>query len=193
MRILIAGVGYSNLSDMSLGPLLIEILTQRAWPEGVEIDDLSYGPVFICHSLGERPAYDRIVLIGAVSREEAPGTIRRFRWAHELPSTDEIQARVVEAATGVTSLENLLVVSTYFKRLPADVVVLEIEPFVDTFGAALSDDLNALLPAFIEELTRVWSSPDPLPLLETYRFIIANPADRPTGWIIREADWGGSN
>jgi len=40
-RILIAGVGYRNLRDMSLGPVLMDRLGQESWPDSVEIEDLS--------------------------------------------------------------------------------------------------------------------------------------------------------
>ena len=40
-RVLIGGVGYTNLSDMSVGPVLVERLRRSAWPDGVDIEDLS--------------------------------------------------------------------------------------------------------------------------------------------------------
>jgi Ni,Fe-hydrogenase maturation factor len=43
-RILIAGLGYRNLRDMSFGPVLMDRLAQDGWPHGVEVEDLIYGP-----------------------------------------------------------------------------------------------------------------------------------------------------
>ena len=192
MRILVAGVGYPNLSDLSLGPILADHLATRSWPEGIEVEDFSYGPIAILHSLGERQPYDRMVLVAAVKRELEPGSIRRSRWTHELPPANEIQARVVEAATGVISLENLLVVATHFQRLPAEVVILEVEPFDDSFGETMSDEFSALLDPLTGEIESVWAAPNPLPPLDDYVFIIPDAADRPTGWAVRPA-WSESN
>ena len=186
-RILIAGVGYSNLSDLSLGPILTDYLTKRTWPEGTDVEDLSYGPIFILHSLDERQPYDRMIFFASVEREREPGSIRRFRWMNALPPVEEIQARVIEAGTGVISLENLLVVATQFKKLPAEVIVLEVEPFDNSFGETLSEELAAMLGQLADEIANVWAIPGPLPPLDDYEFIIANAADRPTGWAVGPA------
>jgi Ni,Fe-hydrogenase maturation factor len=74
-RILIAGVGYRNLRDMSLGPVLMDRLGQESWPDSVEIEDLSYGPAAVMHSLDERSPYDRIIFIGEVHRNRQPGGV----------------------------------------------------------------------------------------------------------------------
>jgi hypothetical protein len=65
-RVLVGGVGYRFLRDLSFGPLLTDALRKEAWPEGVEIEDLSYGPVAILHNLDARPRYDRLVLVAGV-------------------------------------------------------------------------------------------------------------------------------
>jgi len=38
-RIFIGGVGYTNLRDLSVGPIVLPQLQQLDWPAGVEIDD----------------------------------------------------------------------------------------------------------------------------------------------------------
>ncbi len=124
-------------------------------PLGVEVEDLSYGPVAIMHSLDERQPFDRMILIAGMARGSTPGEIRRYRWAGELPDREEVQARVVEAATGVISLENFLVVATWFGKLPPDVVVVEIEPEREECGDALSACIEATIPAVIAEIERV--------------------------------------
>jgi Ni,Fe-hydrogenase maturation factor len=53
MRTLIAGVGYSNLSDLSVGPLVAAQLRGEEWPAHVEVDDLSYGPIAVVHRFAE--------------------------------------------------------------------------------------------------------------------------------------------
>jgi hypothetical protein len=117
-QILIADVGYRNLRDMSLGPVLTDRLGQEAWPYGVEVEDLSYGPVAVMHSLDGRSPYDRIIFIAGVRRNRQPGGVYCYRWGHQLTDPEEVQARVAETLTGVISLDNLLIIATYFGKLP---------------------------------------------------------------------------
>lgn len=130
MRTLVGGVGYSNLRDLSLGPVLTAQLAGMDWPHDVQIDeDLSYGPIAIVQRFQalEKP-YERIVLISAVSRGRSTGTITVYKWSGEMPPADEIQARVSEAVTGVISLDNLLVIGEHFGIWPNEVIVIEVEP-----------------------------------------------------------------
>ena len=134
-RILIAGIGYHNLRDLSLGPIVIEKLAKLQWPENIEVEDLSYGPIAVIQNLEDRPPYDRMILIAGVQRdrETCPeqrrrvGKIYRYRWTGQLPDPEEIQKRVGEAVTGVISLNNLLIIAEYFKALPKEVIVFEVE------------------------------------------------------------------
>lgn len=152
-RVLVAGVGYRNLRDLSLGPLVTDRLQEREWPESVEVEDLSYGPIGIMHSLDERPPYDRIVLFsGEKTGRKSPGEITRYEWRGELPDEEEIHQRVTEAATGVIDLRNLLIVATYFKKLPSDVVVFEVEAADDSFGEEMTPAVESVVPTLIEQL-----------------------------------------
>lgn len=157
MRILVGGVGYRFLRDESLGPYLADTLVPEA-RNGVEVEDLSYGPVALFHNLHERRPYDRIVLVAAVRRGRPPATIERYRWDGALPAAEEIQARVAEAVTGVISLDNLLVVCGALGALPGDVRVVEVEPGAEGWGEGFSAELEASLPEIVEA---VWSSTRP--------------------------------
>lgn len=147
VRVLIGGVGYRFLRDASIGPWVTEQLSPRATPD-IEVEDLSYHPIGFVHNLQEREPYDRLVVIGAIRRGRAPGTVSAYAWDGELPSADEIQARVSEAVTGVISLENLLIVSAALGKLPDDVRVVEVEPADEGWGDGFS-------PAIEEKLTEV--------------------------------------
>ena len=98
MGMLVAGVGYRNLRDLSFGPLVVDRLRTFSWPLGVEIEDLSYGPISVVHRLQEHPAA-RMVLIGATHRNRIGGRLYRFR-PGPLPPDEEVQQRVGEALTG---------------------------------------------------------------------------------------------
>jgi hydrogenase maturation protease len=151
-RILIAGVGYRNLRDMSLGPVLMDRLGHEVWPHGVEVEDLSYGPIEVMHSLDARGPYDRIIFVAGVCRDRQPGGIYCYRWEHRLPDVEEVQARVAEAVTGVISLDNLLIIATYFGKLPRDVVVIEVEAADEGWGEGFSLCMEAAIPQVIEQI-----------------------------------------
>lgn len=171
MRTLIGGVGYSYLRDGSLGPLVVAELARQAWPDGVMVEDLSYGPIAVMQRLQDAdPPFDRLVLVAAVLRGRAPGAVTAYRWNGQLPDAEEIQARVGEAVTGVISLDNLLVVAGFFNTLPDDVSVVEIEPEDEGWGESLSDAAEAARRRVIEMVrTLVLEGaafhPDPRPAL----------------------------
>jgi hydrogenase maturation protease len=155
MHILIAGVGYQNLRDLSVGPVLIPALRQLDWPEGVDIEDLSYGPIAVVQWLEDRPDYyERIVFVSAVERTREPGKVYCHRWPGTLPETDEIQARIGEAVMGVISLDNLLIITQYFGVLPSDVIVVEVEPVDTGWGLEFTPGVEAALDVTIEIIRR---------------------------------------
>jgi Ni,Fe-hydrogenase maturation factor len=119
VRMLIAGVGYQHLRDMSLGPVVIAQLQQEPWPPGVDLADLSYGPIAVMHSLDDLPAYDRIIFVAGVSRARQPGRVDCYQWQHVLPDREEIQARVAEKASAAFSMS--------FRSISAKTVMLSVE------------------------------------------------------------------
>src|SRR6266704_5556997 len=147
MRTIIAGVGYISLSDSSVGPIAVEALKNEPWPEHVKVDDLSYGPISVVHNFVEAsPRYERMILITAADFGAKPPALRWHRWPAILPNPEEVQARVVEAATGVIDWKNLLVILQQFEVLPGEVYVLAVQPVKTDFGMYLSPGVAALLP-----------------------------------------------
>jgi hydrogenase maturation protease len=145
-RILIAGVGYRNLRDMSLGPVLTDRLAQDAWPVDVEIEDLSYGPIAVMHKLDACSPYDRIIFIAGVCRDRRPGGVYCYPWEHHQAAPEEVQARVTEALTGVISLDNLL-------------VIIEVEAVDDSWGEGFTPQVESVVPAVIA-LIRAYTTGD---------------------------------
>jgi hydrogenase maturation protease len=156
-RVLVGGVGYRHLRDLSVGPWVADTLAPKA-RNGVEVEDVSYHPVGLSQNLQERPAYARIVLVGSVARGRDPGTVAAYRWDGDLPDRDAIQERVSEAVTGVISLENTLIVCAALGGLPSDVRVVEVEPEDQGWGDGFSRTIEATLPRVVEA---VWSSTKP--------------------------------
>lgn len=141
---LVAGVGYSYLRDGSVGPRLIAELVREPWPSHVTVEDLSYGPIAVMQRLQDAsPPFERLVLVSAVRRGRPAGTVAVSHWSRRLPDAAEVQARVAEAVTGVISLDNLLIVAGFFDALPADVVVIEVEPEDEGWGEGFSPAIQA--------------------------------------------------
>ena len=146
-RVLVGGVGYTNLRDRSFGPLLIERLQTRSWPDDVVIEDVSYGPIDVLFRLQAEPGgYRQCVFVGAIARGRTPGTVTKYRWQATASSVDDLQGRIAEAVTGVVSLENLLHILAHFGALPEKSTVIEVEPEAEEgWGPELSEAANAAL------------------------------------------------
>lgn len=142
-RTFVGGVGYSHLRDYSVGPIVVERLERRAraegWPDDIEVGDLSYDPVKIVHWLdAEDPPFDRLILVSAAARGREPGDVTAYRWDQTLPDSEQVQARVAEAVTGVIDVDNLLVVVAALGTPPADIYVVEVEPALEAMGDELT-------------------------------------------------------
>lgn len=156
MTTLIAGVGYSNLRDLSVGPVVVPKLRRLEWPNGVDITDLSFGPVAVVQWFQDRPDhYDRAIFIAGVERGRDPGHVYCYRWDGTLPDTEEIQRRVNEAVTGVISLDNLLIITQHFDVLPADVFVVEVEPEDTGWGLGFTERVDAAIEEVIETVRSI--------------------------------------
>lgn len=149
--VLVSGIGYSNLGDMSFGRVVFSTLAEMDWPDHVHVEDLNYGPIMIYQSLEASPIkYDKVVLVGAAKRERKPGTLEVYRWNGKLPKESEIQARIEEAITGVIDLDNLLIVCKHFGVLPDDVRIVEVEPQTEEWGLEFSPVVAARVTEAIE-------------------------------------------
>ena len=144
-RVLVAGVGYDNLRDQSVGPLALALLAQHDWPAGVELEDLSAGAVHVTHALQAREPYAAAVFVAAAQRGDPPGTVRVSRYTHGTASAEEVQIRVTEAVTGVVSIDTLLTVLDHFGAHPARVITVEVEPLDVGWGSELSPPVDASL------------------------------------------------
>lgn len=155
MNVLVSGIGYSNLSDMSFGRVLLTQLAEMSWPEHVHVEDLNFGPIMILQWLEASPVkYDKLVLVNAAQRGRSPGTLEAYAWAGELPSEAEIQARIEEAVTGVIDMENMLIICKHFGELPAEVMIIEVEPVNENWGLEFSPTVAARAGEAIELVRR---------------------------------------
>jgi len=140
---LVGGIGLPWLRDLDFGTNWLARAASLPWPDGVVLEDLSYSAHRVMHRLEElQPG--RVVLIGCMPRrEDPPGTIRRYALSQlGDPDPDEVHERLGEAVGGIVDLDHTLAVCRHWGALPADTVVIEVEPADSEFGWGFSQPVE---------------------------------------------------
>ena len=139
-RVLVAGVGYQNLRDLSAGLFVLAQL-ERLGPLGdrVDVEDLSYGPIDVLFLLQRRAPYAAAVFVAGSKRDRPGGSVETRRWDFPTIAPDALQDRIVEGLTGVISLDNLLHICGHFGALPPEVTLVVVEPVDDGWGEGTSE------------------------------------------------------
>lgn len=91
-RVLVAGIGNIFMGDDAFGVEVAQRLSQRAWPEGIEVRDFGIRGFDLAYALLDQPATS--ILIDALPRGEAPGTVFLFE-----PDLEQIDAGQAEIET----------------------------------------------------------------------------------------------
>lgn len=162
MNVLIAGVGHPNLKDLSFGQVLLQHLQMQPWPDFVTLENLSFGAIAVLQWFEDVPGkFDRVVFITAAERERTPGTIETYSW--QFPPLDEtkVQDAVAESVTGISSIDNLLLILQQFNALPANVEVIELEPIDSDIGFACSEAVTARFDEYTELVRHIALTPLP--------------------------------
>jgi hydrogenase maturation protease len=75
-RVLVAGIGNIFLGDDGFGPAVVQRLAARALPTHVRVEDFGIRGVHLAYEvLGAVPPYEITIIVDAVSRGGAPGTL----------------------------------------------------------------------------------------------------------------------
>jgi len=153
-RVIVSGVGYPDLSDYSIGIVVIEHLASWSPPKNVVVEDLSYNPIAVVQRFQDEAPdrrFTRAVFVSAVTRPSRPaGAVRCYRWDGALPGEEDIQRAVTDGVTGIIALSNTLVIAEHFGALPDEVVVVEVEPHSNEFGAGFSAPVASAFDAVCE-------------------------------------------
>ena len=101
------------------------------------------------HTLEEiRP--DKLVLVGATSRDRQPGEISLYRVdPNESMDKEDVAARLGESVGGVIDLDHVIIVNQYFGSLPDDTVVIDVEAGDQTFGIGYSSEVQDAIPRIL--------------------------------------------
>jgi hypothetical protein len=151
-RAFVGSFGRPGMRDLDFGRQVIDCLQQLDWPAGVVVEELPCSPALVLNRLQElRPS--KVVLLGAVSRGDEPaGAVRRYAFHH---------------AT-VPDVDHSLTVARQWGGLPADTVIIEVEPADTGYGPGFSEELvdsfDPILDMVREELGHVdFGTPEPAP------------------------------
>jgi len=183
MRTLVGAVGYRNLRDFSAAFEVVDHLWDALQPgmapgelydksdhrrirtatAEIVLEDTSYNPIAVVQwlqALGGDDRFDRVIFVSSLERGRTPGMVTAYRWDGSLPPDDQVQQAVTEAVTGIIALENTIVIGGYFKVLPREVVIIEIEPQDHAFGPELSRPVRAAIDPVCALVCRLASEPD---------------------------------
>ncbi len=152
MKVLIAGVGHPNLKDLSFGQVLLPFLEKQKWVKEFDLENLSFGAIAVLQWFQDHPGkYDRVVFVSAAEREgRKPGTLDVYNWDFKSLDEEVVQECVAESVTGIISLDNLMQILQYFKALPPEVVVLDLEPIDSEIGFECSPEITERFDEFSE-------------------------------------------
>lgn len=140
--ILVGGVGQLWQGDLDLGRRAVGRLEELAEGKGVVVEDLSYGAVAVAQRLEElRP--DGLILVGAHRRGRRAGVTETRRHVPKCLPPEQVQGAVADAVTGYVSLDLVLEVAEAFGVLPADTLVVDVEPAVTAPCSVLSPQAEA--------------------------------------------------
>src|SRR5215207_463052 len=136
MAVLVGGVGELFQRDLDVGRLAVERLRDLG-SEGAVVEELHYGAVAVAQRIAEL-APTTLILVGAVRRERAGGSVSRRRVHRPSLSPAELQAAVGDAVVGYVGIDLVVEVASALGVLPARTVSIEVEPAEVGPGEGLS-------------------------------------------------------
>jgi hypothetical protein len=156
-KVFIGTVGYHNLCNHSIGSALLPQLQQMKWVDGVDLDELNWGPIAVVQKFQSLPAqYDRVILLSAIERPGRKiGDITVYKWEGKLPDEELIQRCIGDAVTGVISVENLLIIGEYFKIWTGETFFVDVEPGAEQAGENFTEEMQQAIPDLILTLQQL--------------------------------------
>ena len=118
---------------------------------------MNWGPIAIVQYFQSlKVSFDRIIFLVAIERPMRKiGAIDIFKWKGGLPSETQIQACVGDAATGVISVENLLIIGEFFKIWPKEVYLVDVEPGPEIAGEYLTVEVQNKIPDILDLINKI--------------------------------------
>ena len=149
-RVLIGGFGLPGMRDLDFGRQFVGYAEALSWPDDVVVEDLSDAPHLVLHRLRELgPA--TVVFVGSVERGTGPpGAVRSYRLDLPQPDPRDVHLSLSEGVTGVGEFHHTLRVLRHWGGLPADTVIVEVEPADTSFGLGFSEQVGSSIEQIVE-------------------------------------------
>lgn len=160
--VLVAGVGYPLLGDLSVGTVVAYRIASWEIPD-VAVADCSNTPVAAYQTITEGD-YRSLVIVGPEKRggelndgtpSEDPGEIHEYG-PEDFDVPDEKLVELIgESAMGSNTVENVVVVSRALGDLPDDTYVITVEPGYDSWGMTVDEFTDPVDQIIDDVLERV--------------------------------------
>lgn len=167
VRVLVVGVGNVLHGDDGFGVEVVERLSERRLPPSVSVAETGIGGIHLVHEL--MAGYDALVVVDAVDRNRAPGTVMVIDAdvidVGELPVEERHD---LLADMHLATPERALMVARAAGVLPERTIIVGCQPAeVETLGIGLTSAVNDAVARAVDEVERcvqeLTSTNDPVP------------------------------
>ena len=152
VRVLVVGVGNVLHGDDGFGVEVVKRLGERRLPPGVTVAETGIGGIHLVHEL--MAGYDALVVVDAVDRDRAPGTVMVIDAevidVGELP-VDERHDLLADMH--LATPERALMVAKAAGVLPERTIIVGCQPAeVETLGIGLTSAVNDAVARAVAEI-----------------------------------------
>ena len=153
-RVLVVGVGNVLQGDDGFGVEVVKRLGERPLPSGVTVAETGIGGIHLVHEL--MAGYDALVVVDAVDRDRAPGTVMVIDAdvidVGELP-VDERHDLLADMH--LATPERALMVAKAAGVLPERTIIVGCQPAeIETLGIGLTSAVNNAVDRALAEVER---------------------------------------
>jgi hydrogenase maturation protease len=136
-KVIVLGIGNTLMQDDGVGVKAIRSLQQSSLPEGIDMEIIDVGTAPDLSVFVDR-GVDKLIIIDAVQAHGIPGTIYRFTPAL-LEGSEFVSAHDL-------SIRQSLAMMQLVGNLPAETVIIGVEPEEIGWGTNLSSKIEQKLP-----------------------------------------------
>jgi hydrogenase maturation protease len=153
-RILVLGLGNILLRDEGVGSHVAQVLQEKSMPADVEVVD---GGTAALDALLLVEGIDKLVVIDALRAGQKPGTIYRAKFrAGEKDKLAEILAGQGGSRISLhqVGLIDALAIAEKLNSMPAEIVIIGVEPAKVDYGLELTDEVEQKIPEIIDTVVK---------------------------------------
>lgn len=147
LKVVVLGIGNLIMKDDGVGVRAVHALEQRDSPPDINLEIIDGGTEPDLSILFES-GIDRLIIIDAVQAKCQPGAIYRFT-----PDVLESESRDFITSHDL-NLRQSLAMMRIAGNLPADIVIIGIEPADTSWGTMMSPVIERKIPEIVDTILR---------------------------------------